>query len=45
MATIKVYIRFGEIPQNERSKIYREDEILLRDMKILKELPCYKDYY
>ena len=107
MAIIKVYIRFGEIPQNERSKIYRGDEILgeqagvsvwecveceykyypilpknfnentlsdyfdmlfsdkkvylitgrempvrgcdneilLRDIKILKELPCYKDYY
>lgn len=21
------------------------NEILLRDIKILKELPCYKDYY
>ena len=28
MATIKVYIRFGKIPENERSRIYRGDEVL-----------------
>lgn len=33
-----MYIRFGEIPENERSKIYRDDEIL-------KELPKYKKIY
>lgn len=37
MAKVDVYIRFGEIPENERSKIYRDDEIL-------KELPKYKKF-
>lgn len=45
-ATIPLYIRFGEIPKNEKSKVYRGDAILREEAGVsvyraIKEGICY----
>ena len=46
-ATMPLYIRFGEIPSDEKSKVYRGDAIVREEagVSVLEAIECDNIYY